>query len=505
MSDLILAFGNVLTLYNMLAILGGTAAGIIIGAMPGLSSVMGLSILLPFTFALEGFGGILMLLGVFCGSIYGGSISAILINTPGTSASAATTLDGYPMANKYRQPGRALGISTFSSLFGGLFSCVMLVIFSPLLAKIALNFSAPEYFALAIFGISIITGISNKSVIKGLIGGVIGLILGTVGIDAMTSVFRFTFNSVYLLGGISFVPLLIGLFAFSQALLTIEQSYKERKGKAEKVVIRRTFPSKGDLKTILPTVIRSSFIGTFIGAVPGTGGDIACWMAYNEAKRWSKHKEKFGDGAPEGIAASESGNNAISGGALVPLLSLGIPGDAGTAVMTGSLMMLGIAPGPLLFTQQAPTVYSIFIGLFLANVIMGVLGFSSIRFFAKVINIPSAVMVPIIFTFCFVGTFALNNSLNDIYFMIIAGIIGYFLIKLDFSMPPIVLGLVLGKTVESNFRRALVLSRGNYWTFLERPISAAFIVLAILSVFSPLMISVVKRLRKGEPSGGLKG
>lgn len=325
MSDLMLAFGNVLTLYNMLAILGGTAAGIIIGAMPGLSSVMGLSILLPFTFALEGFGGILMLLGVFCGSIYGGSISAILINTPGTSASAATVLDGYPMARKYRQPGRALGISTFASLFGGLFSCVMLVIFSPMLAKIALNFSAPEYFALAIFGISIITGISNKSVVKGLIGGVIGLLLGTVGIDAMTSVFRFTFNSVYLLGGISFVPLLIGLFAFSQALLTIEQSYKERKEKAEKVVIKKTFPSKEDLKIILPTVIRSSIIGTFIGAVPGTGGDIACWMAYNEAKRWSKHKEKFGDGAPEGIAASESGNNAISGGALVPLLSLGIP------------------------------------------------------------------------------------------------------------------------------------------------------------------------------------
>lgn len=504
MSDMMIAFNNVFTVYTMLSLAGGTAAGIIIGAMPGLSSVMGLSILLPFTFALEGLGGIMMLLGIFCGSIYGGSISAILINTPGTSASAATTLDGYPMARKHKQPGRALGISTFSSLFGGLFSCLMLVIFSPLLAKVALNFSAPEYFALAVFGISIITGVSGKSVFKGLIGGTIGLLLGTVGIDAMTSQFRFTFGSVYLLGGISFVPLLIGLFAFSQALLTIEQTYKSQQ-ESVKVKISRTFPTQADLKTIMPTVLGSSILGTFIGAVPGTGGDIACWMAYNEAKRWSKDKDKFGDGAPQGIAAPEAANNAISGGALVPLLSLGIPGDAGTAVMLGSLMMLGIAPGPLLFTQQASTVYSIFLGLFMANVVMGILGFSSIRFFAKVINVPNKIMVPIIFTFCFVGTFALNNSLNDIFFMMIAGVIGYVLIKLDFAMPPIVLGLILGKMVESNFRRALVLSRGSFLTFIERPISLTFLVLAILSLFSPLIISAFKKMRskkKGpEPKG----
>ncbi|HBR02804.1 MAG TPA: C4-dicarboxylate ABC transporter permease [Ruminiclostridium sp.] len=492
MSNLLIAISGVFTLYNILAILGGTIAGIIIGALPGLSSVMGLSILLPMTFTMEGLGGIMMLLGVFCGSIYGGSISAILINTPGTSASAATALDGYPMATKRNEPGRALGIATFASTFGGLFSCAALVIFSPLLAKVALQFSAPEYFALALFGISIITSISSKSIIKGLIGGVFGLLLGCIGIDKLTGVERFTFDSVYLMGGISYIPLLIGLFAFAQGLLNIEDAYGQVFQKIN-VKIKKSFPTKEDRKRIYPTVLRSSIIGTIIGAIPGTGGDIASWVCYNEARRWSKHKEEFGNGSPEGIAASESGNNAISGGALVPLLSLGIPGDAGTAVMLGSLMMLGIAPGPLLFTEHTTTVYMLFIGLFLANVFMGLLGFLGIKQFTKVLNVSNKILIPIIFTFCIVGSFSINNSINDVFFMMISGIIGYFLLKLDFSIPPIILGLILGSMAESNFRRSLVLSGGSFATFFERPISAIFILLALISLFSPLITSFWKK------------
>lgn len=501
MSDLMVAFSGVFTFYNISAILFGTVAGIIIGALPGLSSVMGLSILLPFTFSLDGMGGIMALMGIFCGSIYGGSISAILINTPGTSASAATTLDGYPMATKLKQPDRALGISTYASTFGGLFSCVALVVFAPMLAKVALAFSAHEYFALAFFGLSIITSVSSKSVVKGLIGGILGLLMGCVGIDNLTGVTRFTFNTTYLMGGISYIPLLIGLFAFTQALLTIENMYGQEFKKTY-VKVKTVFPTIADQKRILPTVIRSSIIGTFIGAVPGTGGDIASWVAYNEAKRWSKHRDQFGTGLPEGIAASESGNNSIAGGAFVPLLTLGIPGDAGTAVMMGSLMVLGIAPGPLLFTEKTSTVYMLFIGLFMANIFMGALGFLCIKQFVKVLNVSNTIMVPLIFIFCFVGTFAINNSLNDIIFMMIAGVIGYFLIKLDFCAPPVILGLILGNMAEANFRRSLVISDGNFLSFFERPISCIFILLSLVSLFTPTIVSLIKKRKEQKAAEG---
>ena len=463
MEYVLAAIQNVFLPMNLLAVFIGTFAGIVIGALPGLSTVMGLSILLPFTLSFSGMGGMYMLLGVFCGGIYGGSISAILLNTPGTSASAATALDGYPMANKLGQPGRALGISTLASLFGGLFSAICLCIFAPMLAKVALKFSAQEYFALAVFGISIVAGLTGKSVIKGVIGGVIGLLLATIGVDGMGGVNRFTFGSVYLMGGISFIPLLIGLFAFSQGLNTIEEMAKGYKAEKNRMRIEHVFPSKSDLKRIFPTLVRSSIIGTFIGAVPGTGGDIASWVSYSQAKTWSKHKEEFGHGSPEGIAASESGNNAISGGAFVPLL----------------------------FTEHKDSVYMLFVGLFMANLLMGLLGFAGIRLWSRVLDIPQKILLPLIFTFCFVGTYACNRSINDVYMMIIAGIVGYVLQKLDFALPPIILGVILGGMIEKNFRRALILSNGDVGTFFTRPISCVFIILAVVSLFSPVIKTVI--------------
>lgn len=407
-SALSFAFSAVFTPINMLVILGGTILGIFIGAMPGMSSPMGLSIMLPFTFQLHGYAGIMMLLGIFCGSIYGGSISASLLNTPGTAASAATCLDAYPMSVQMRQPGRSLGISTFSSLCGGLFSCVVLVFGATYLAKVALNFKSPEYFALAFFGISIITSVSGKSVIKGLMGGILGLLFATVGVDNFTGTYRFTFGSSFLKGGLAMIPILIGVFAFAQVLKTIEEKYNEQP-LHERVKIERVFPRKDDLKTIAPTVVRSSILGTFIGAVPGTGGDIASWVGYNMAKRFSKHPEKFGHGSPEGIAGSEAANNAIAGGAFVPLLALGIPGDAGTAVMMGALTMQGIVFGPSLFTEEPGKAYIVFIALFVANILMGICGFSMIRVFGKVIDVPNKYLVPVIMTFCITGTFALTT------------------------------------------------------------------------------------------------
>ncbi|QAT50044.1 C4-dicarboxylate ABC transporter permease [Caproiciproducens sp. NJN-50] len=493
----------ILTPYGLLSILGGVLCGIFVGVMPGLSSVMGMAIMLPVALTMSGDYGILMMLGIFCGAIYGGSITAILINTPGTANSAATCLDGHPLALKH-QAGRAISISTTASTFGGLFSTFMLLWTSPVLCKFALSFSAQESFALALFGISIVAGISSQNIVKGIMGALIGLLLATIGVDSTTGVYRFTFGTVYLTGGISNIPVLIGLFAFSQGLINIEENFKTKRVKVQEK-LERILPSGSDLRRIFPTLIRSSVIGTIIGAIPGTGGDIAAWVGYNEAKRWSKHPEEFGHGAIDGVAGPEAANNAISGGALIPLLSLGIPGDACTAIMLGCLMMLGITPGPLLMSENPEKVYLIILGMFAANIFMAICGFGGIKIFTKISSVPEVILDPLIFVFCFVGTFAVNHTIGDVYLMIICGILGYFLIKMDFSVPPIILGMILGNILEKNFRRSLVLAGGDWTTFFTRPISCIFIVLSVLSVFYPFVLPLVKERaarKKAIKAGG---
>ena len=346
---------------------------------------------------------------------------------------------------------------------------MVLVFGATYLAKVALNFKSPEYFALAFFGISIITSVSGKSVIKGLMGGILGLLFATVGVDNFTGTYRFTFGSSFLKGGLAMIPILIGVFAFAQVLKTIEEKYNEQP-LHERVKIERVFPRKDDLKTIAPTVVRSSILGTFIGAVPGTGGDIASWVGYNMAKRFSKHPEKFGHGSPEGIAGSEAANNAIAGGAFVPLLALGIPGDAGTAVMMGALTMQGIVFGPSLFTEEPGKAY---------------------------IVVPNKYLVPVIMTFCITGTFALNHYLEEVFLMLIMGVIGFVLIKLDFAMPPIILGLVLGSLAEKNARRSIDLL-GSSETIWQHPIAIIFIVLAIASLVSPAISAAIKKRKAAK-------
>jgi len=336
-----------------------------------------------------------------------------------------------------------------------------------------------------------VTGISSKSIIKGLIGAVIGLALGTVGIDAITGTPRFTFGSSYLTGGISFVPLLIALYAFSQGLKNM-QSGEDSVSVGKKVRLNHVLPTKSDIKRTFPTILGCSVIGTMIGAIPGTGGDIASF-GYTQAKRFCRHRDEFGNGAPEGIAAPESANNAVSGGALIPLLTLGIPGDAGTAVMLGALMMQGIIPGPLLFKEQTEKVYIIIIGLIFANIMMCLLGYGGLKLFAKISSIPSVILTPVVFIFCFVGTYALNNNINDIYFMIIAGITGFVLLKLDFAMPPVILGLILGTKIETNLSKSLAISDGSFSIFFTRPISCVLLIIAAFSLLSPVLVPMLKR------------
>ncbi|AJY47465.1 tripartite tricarboxylate transporter permease [Martelella endophytica] len=506
MHDILQAAAIVFSWQALLVTFLGALAGIIIGSLPGLTVNMGIALLMPLTFTFDGMEGILMLLGVYCGAIYGGSISAILINTPGTPASAATVLDGYPMTLK-GEAGRALGLSTASSMFGGLFSALALVIIAPQLAKVATGLSAPDYFALGVFGISIITSVSSHSVIKGLMGGAVGLFIATIGLDPMTAGMRFTFGSYYLMGGLSFVPILVGLFAFSQAMLGVEENIREnREGIVRKVnaKITRVLPTWPDFRRVLPTYVRSSAIGTAIGSIPGTGGDIASFISYTEAKRWSKHPEEFGNGSIEGVSAPEAGANAVAGGAMVPLLTLGIPGDGATAIMMGAFMVQGLQLGPLLFTEHAVDVNTIFIGLFVANLMMGILGFSSLRLFSRVMSVPRKILVPIIFVLCTVGAYSVNNTMTDVFVMMTAGVLAYVALKLDFSMSPVIIGIILGPMIEGNLRRSLIMSDGDPSIFVTSPVSAIFLTIAILTLLLPIVGPKIKAFRKMRAASGGK-
>ncbi len=476
---------------NILVIAFGCFFGILCGAMPGLSSVMAMTILIPFTFTMDGYMGLLCLLGVFCGSIYGGSITAILINTPGTSNSAATCLDGYPLAKK-GQAGRALGISTMASTLGGVFSAVCLFITAPLLAKVALNFGAPEYFALAFFGVSMVTSIASDNLVKGLISLVIGLGISTIGMDILTAESRFTFGSTYLLGGLPYIVLLIALYAFAQGMINIVD-YKKGMKISSDTKLKRVLPTGKDVKKALPTMLLSAVIGTVIGVIPGTGGDIACWTAYSQAKKWSKEPKNFGDGDIRGVAAPESANNAISGGALIPLLTLGIPGDAGSAIMLGTLMMLGITPGPLLFSNNTKEVYMIILGLIVANIAMCVLGYAGMRGFSKVSSLPMQILTPMVFMFCCIGCFAYNHNVMDVFVMLFMGILSFFLLKYGFPAPPIILGIILGDMIEKNLQRSLVLSNGSFSIFFTHPISCVLILIGLASMLLPMINSWRKR------------
>lgn len=460
----------------------GVAVGIVIGAMPGLTATMGVAILLPFTFGMDPVSGLLMISGVYFGGVYGGSITAILLKIPGTPAAAATAIDGFELTKK-GMAGIALGTATISSFIGGTLSVIVLVFMAPLLAGVALEFSASETFALAVFGLSIIASISGKSLVKGLIAGFVGLLISTVGLDPMGGYPRFTGGFVELMS-VPFIPVMIGLFAAAEAFKSMETSgLLKRKAAA----LGRIIPPWSVYKGMVWTVLRSSGLGIFIGAIPGAGADIAAFVAYNEAKRFSKHPENFGKGELAAVAACESGANGCTGGAMLPMLTLGIPGDATTAVMLGALTLQGLQPGPLLFKDHSDLVFTLFAGLLFCYVVMLVVGLGSLRFIGKILQMPKSILTPTILALCVVGTYAINNSMFDIGIMLAAGVLGYFMEKWDFPPSPIVLALIMGPMAESNFRRALSLSNGSYDFLYTRPITATFLVIALLSMFYPML------------------
>ena len=475
------AFGTVmLTPVNFVFVFIGITAGIIVGALPGLTATMGCALLIPFTFGLPPIQGLLMLIGIFCGGIYGGSISGILIRTPGTPAAAATLLDGYPLAQK-GLAGKAIGIGTVASFVGGTTGAVVMTFLSPQIARIGLKFGPPEFCALAIFGLGMIITISGRSLLKGIISALFGLMITVIGFDPLSGVPRFTFGSQNLLGGVTFIPALIGLFGYAQVFRNIEKItiLPPVKTRVEKIL-----PKLSEVFSNLKTMLKSAVMGTFIGSIPGTGCDVAAFITYGEAKRSSKYPEKFGTGILEGVAAPEAGNNGATGGAMIPMLTLGVPGDAVTAVLLGALTIHGMQPGPMLFRDHLDVVYPIFAGMIMAQLILLVVGLSGARIFAKLITVDRRILTPVIFFLCVVGSYAMRFSFFDVGLSLIIGIIAYFMEYYDYPVSPILLALILGPMAEQNLRRSLIISHGDPTIFFTRPISAAFIVLAIVVTVS---------------------
>ena len=469
----------------------GVMLGIVIGALPGLTATMGVAILLPFTYGMEPVSGLLMISGVFFGGVYGGSITAILLKIPGTPAAAATAIDGYELT-KQGKAGLALSAATFSSFSGGTLSIIVLMFLSPVLASWALKFSASESFALATFGLSIIASISGESLIKGLIAGVGGLLIATIGLDPMGGFPRFTGGFVELMN-VPFIPVMIGLFAASEAFRSMEQNQQIRQG--AKVAIGSLLLPWQTLHRIALTILRSSGLGVFIGMIPGAGADIAAFVAYNETRRFSKTPENFGKGEIKAVASCEAGANGCTGGALLPMLTLGIPGDAVTAIMLGALTLQGMQPGPLMFTDHGDMVYTLFVGMIFCYFMLLVLGLLSLKVIGNVVKIPGNILTPMILALCVVGTYALNNSLFDVGIMLIAGVVGYFMQKGGYPASPVVLALIMGPMAESNFRRALSLSGGSLDFLYTRPITLALLTLAAFTLLTPI-IRKIMRLRR---------
>lgn len=483
----------------LLFLLLGVLAGVVVGTLPGLSATMAVAILTPLTFWLPKDMGFAMLLGVYNSTIWSGGISAILINTPGTPASIAQTFDGYQMAKK-GQAGLALGINTIYSVAGGLISTAVLLFLAFPLARVALRFEAPEYCAVGIFGLSLMVSVSGKSPLKGLIIGTLGLLIATVGMDPLEGFMRFTFGTTALIDGLSFITIMIGVYGIGEILNQIWENERGNKTMidAGKVPIGRILPTWAEVKRTIPGSGLAAILAPFIGVMPGTGGDIASLLSWDQAKRVSKHPEEFGQGSIEGVAATSLANNGVIGGALTTMLTLGIPGDSVTAVLLGSLMMYGLIPGPRLFAEQSSFIYLIILLMVAANLFILVIGLLITKVSYRILNIPKEIIWVSVLVLCIVGSYSINNSSFDVYVTIASGFFGFLLRRMGFPIGPLILGILMGDIIEPNLRRTLIIHDGNWGIFLSRPISSTLLIISVLSFAWPALMAWRKKRSGGK-------
>ncbi|MBO6784725.1 MAG: tripartite tricarboxylate transporter permease [Alphaproteobacteria bacterium] len=486
MEQFLVGFGLIFEFQNIILMVVGLIVGIVIGAVPGLNVPLAVALALPFTFSLPPLAGLSMLIGIYKGGTYGGSISAILINVPGTPAAAATALDGNKLARN-GQAGRALKLSLYASVFGELMSDILLIVLAVQIARIALLFGPHEFFALGVFALTIIGLVSGKSLVKGLIAGAAGILFATVGLDPIEGEVRLAFDVYELTGGLKFIALIIGAFAISEALVQVEQ---RAVGKATAHVLEVSGDraantlSPRELRKLLPTAFRGAAIGSFIGAVPGIGAAIAAFLSYGVARRLSKTPEQFGEGALEGVTAAESANNGVTGSTLIPLLTLGIPGDVITAIMLGALTVHGLIPGPTLFQQQGDFVTALFIGMLMVTFLHLVVGYLGLPLFIRAVRVPPGILFPLVVILCVTGTFVATSSIFDVFVMLGFGVVGYLMVKFGFPIPPLLIGFILGPLIEVSLRQAMILSNNNALDLLSKPVSAGFLILTAVVIAS---------------------
>ena len=489
--NLALGFGVALTPVNLLYCFIGVVVGTAIGVLPGIGPVTTVAMLVPLTFGMNPTAALIMLAGIYYGSQYGGSTTAILINTPGETSSVMTCLDGYQMARQGRA-GPALGMAAIGSFIAGTISVVLLMLLARPLIRVALEFGPAEYFAIMLLALLTLGGLTGESVVKGLLMAAFGLLLGTVGGDPMTGTPRFTFREPSLLDGLEFLPVTIGLFAVAEVLTTVTRSLAHDVYAAP---IRGLLPSRADWWACRWTLPRASLIGFVVGVLPGAGATLASIIAYLTEKRLSRHPERFGTGVIEGVAAPETANNAASGGAMVPLLTLGVPGSGTTAIMLGALMLWGLRPGPLLFEKNPDLVWGLIASMYIGNVLLLVLNLPLIGLWVRLLSVPPRILMPLILLFCFTGTYAVSGNPFDLWVMVVFGIVGFVLQRYGYPVAPIVLGLILGPMLETHFRRALIISRGDYAIFLQRPIAAVLLAVAAIYLLAPVVAWAWRRRR----------
>ena len=470
----------------------GTFIGVVVaGILPGTTGSMGIILVLPITYYLPPHTALILLSGIFCGSMMGGAVTAILLNIPGTPSAGATLLDGYPLCKK-GQAGKAIGIATISAFVGGTVSTIVMILIAPQLARIALQFQAADFFSLSIFGLSIMASASGKNMVKGLISGFIGLMVSTVGMDNIVGTARYTFGSFYLMGGLQMLPVLVGVFAFAQLFSDVRTPPKE-------VVVHEKitgiFPTFGELKGVAPAMVVGSVIGVFFGIIPGVSGVMAAFTTYNVMQKISKKGHLYGTGLLEGVAAPETANSALTGGCMVPTLTLGVPGDPITAVMLGAFVLIGIRPGPQLFSETPHIVYAVFAGWILIQFVILGMGFLTAKFTPYILRVSPRLLFPMISVLCVVGVYALSNNLFDVQVALFFGFIGYILNKYEYPPSPLILGIILGPMAEENLNRAMLNNNNNIAIFFQRPFSLVFLIIAFICVAAPI-ISLLWASRK---------
>lgn len=497
------ALGQLMTPSVFIYLTIGVALGTAIGALPGLSATMGVALVTPITFWLDKVDGFAMLMGLWNAAIFAGGITAILINTPGTPASITQAWDGYPMYKK-GQGGLALGINVVFSFIGGMISIILLILLAAPIANITIKFGPAEYALVALFGMTMMVAVSNGKVLKGLLLGFLGLMLSTVGLDPITGLGRFTFGSIDLQAGISFIPVMIGISGLAEVFYQIydynkEHAEEEREARKVNLELGRVLPTKQQMKAWTPRCIITGLVATIIGAIPAAGGDISAIICWGNSKRMSKESDLYGHGSAEGLAVSSTANNGVIGGAMCTMLTLGIPGDAVTAVLLGSLMMYGLTPGHAMFTTEASFTAQIMVLMVLANIAFLVVGLATAKISAKFLNMSQPVVWASVSVLCVVGSYCISNSFLDVVIMFLMAILGFFLKVYDFPSGPLVLGLLLGGTVEKNMRTALVISQGDWSYFVTRPISLVLLALIVATFLFPVIMGAIKKKKDAAP------